>query len=52
VGEITSITSAPLKQKRLALGYLRKEVMEPGRAFSAGGASVQAVSLPFNGIFT
>jgi folate-binding protein YgfZ len=52
VGEITSISSAPLKQKRLALGYLRKEVMEPGRAFPAGEATVKAVSLPFNGIFT
>jgi folate-binding protein YgfZ len=51
VGEITSIASAPLKQKRLALGYLRKDAMLPDRAFAAGDATVRAVSLPFSGIF-
>jgi aminomethyltransferase len=51
VGEITSIASAPIKQKRLALGYLRKEAMAPDRVFRAGEATVKAVSLPFKGIF-
>jgi folate-binding protein YgfZ len=51
VGEITSIASAPLKQKRFALGYLRKDAMLPDRKFAAGEATVRAVSLPFNGIF-
>jgi folate-binding protein YgfZ len=51
VGEITSIASAPLKQKRLALGHMRKDAMLPGRTFAAGEAVVRAVSLPFSGIF-
>ena len=51
VGEITTVAAAPLKQKRLALGYLRKDAMEPGRIFVAGEATVKAVPLPFTGIF-
>jgi aminomethyltransferase len=51
VGEITSVTVSPLKQKRLALGFIRREVMESGRTFSAGEATVKPVSLPFTGIF-
>jgi aminomethyltransferase len=51
VGEITSITSVPIKQKRLALGYMRKDAMLPDRTFAAGDTTVRAVSLPFNGIF-
>jgi aminomethyltransferase len=51
VGEITSVASAPLKQKLLALGYMRKDAMLPDRTFAAGAAVVRAVSLPFSGIF-
>jgi glycine cleavage system aminomethyltransferase T len=51
VGEITSVTAASLKQKRLALGFMRREVIEPGRTFTAGEATVTPVSLPFTGIF-
>jgi len=51
VGEITSVTAAPLKQKRLALGFMRREAMEPGRTFTAGEATVTPVALPFPGIF-
>ena len=51
IGEITTVAAAPLRQKRLALGYLRKEAMEPGRIFVAGEATVKAVPLPFTGIF-
>ena len=51
VGEITSVMSAPLKQKRLALGFIRREVMESGRTFTAGETTVKPVSLPFTGIF-
>jgi|SRR5215469_9189141 len=51
VGEITSVTAAPLKQKRMALGFIRKEVIETGRTFTAGEATVSPVSLPFKGIF-
>jgi aminomethyltransferase len=51
VGEITSVASAPLGQKRLALGYLRKDAMLPDRTFAAGETTVRAVSLPFSGMF-
>jgi aminomethyltransferase len=51
VGEITSVMAASLKQKRLALGFMRREVIEPGRTFTAGEATVTPVSLPFTGIF-
>ena len=51
VGEITSVASAPLKQTRMALGYLRKEVLETGDALTAGAAVVKARPLPFTDIF-
>lgn len=51
VGEITSVMSAPLKQKRLALGYLRKEAAGTGEALSAGDAVVKSRPLPFTDIF-
>lgn len=51
VGEITSVMSAPLKQKRLALGYLRKEAAGTGEALSAGDAIVKPRPLPFTDIF-
>lgn len=51
VGEITSIAADSLKQKRLALGFMRREVLEPGRRFIAGEATVTPVTLPFTGIF-
>ena len=51
VGDITSVAADSLKQKRLALGFMRREVLEPGRRFSAGEATVTPVSLPFTGIF-
>ena len=51
VGEITSVASALLRQKRLGLGYLRKEAMIPDRLFSAGGATVRVAPLPFTEIF-
>ena len=51
VGEITSISAAPLKQKRLALGFLRKEAAESGEVLSAGEAVVKPRPLPFTDIF-
>jgi folate-binding protein YgfZ len=50
VGEITSIAAEPLKQKRLALGYLRREFMAPEKTLTAGEARVKATTLPFSGI--
>lgn len=51
VGEITSVTAEPLDQKRLALGYLRREFMAPEKTLTAGEARVKATTLPFVGIF-
>jgi aminomethyltransferase len=50
VGEITSVSSAPLKNKRLALGYLRKEAAA-AEALTAGETTVKPRELPFTGIF-
>jgi aminomethyltransferase len=49
-GEITSVAAEPLKGKRLALGYLRKEFMSPDKTLTAGEAQVKATTLPFSGI--
>ncbi|MGH9517191.1 MAG: YgfZ/GcvT domain-containing protein [Terriglobales bacterium] len=51
VGEITSIASEPLKGKRLALGYLRREFLATDKTLTAGEAQVKAVTLPFSGLF-
>lgn len=51
VGEITSIAGEPLKGKRLALGYLRREFLATDKTLTAGDAQVKATSLPFSGLF-
>jgi folate-binding protein YgfZ len=51
VGELTSIASAPLKQKQLALGFIRREALAAGEPLSAGDATVKPVSLPFSEAF-
>jgi folate-binding protein YgfZ len=51
VGEITSIAAEPVKGKRLALGYLRREFLSTGKALTAGEAEVKAATLPFSGLF-
>jgi aminomethyltransferase len=51
VGEITSIAAEPLKGKRLALGYLRREFLATDKTLTAGQAEVKAVTLPFSGLF-
>ena len=50
VGEITSIAAEPLKQKRLALGYLRREFVSSDKVLTAGEAHVKAATLPFSEI--
>lgn len=50
VGEITSIMAEPLKGKRLALGYLRREFLAADKILTAGEASVKAADLPFSGL--
>ncbi len=49
VGEITSAASLPLAdgERRLALGYIRREVATPGTLVDAGGSPAHVANLPF-----
>jgi folate-binding protein YgfZ len=51
VGEISSVMSAPLEGKRLAIGYLRKEFIAGEKTLTAGEKRVKTVALPFKDIF-
>ena len=51
VGEITSIAGEPLKGKRLALGYLRREFLASDKTLTAGEAKVKPATLPFSDLF-
>lgn len=51
VGEITSIAGEPLKGKRLALGYLRREFLASDKTLTAGEAKVKSATLPFSDLF-
>lgn len=48
IGEITSACFSPTLGRPLALGYVRREVSEPGTSLnSVGGATGEVVALPF-----
>ena len=53
VGEITSAASLPLASgdRRVALGYIRREVAAPGKQVEAGGSEARVANLPFTEIF-
>jgi folate-binding protein YgfZ len=53
VGEITSAASLPASgsERRLALGYIRREVATPGKRVEAGGSAAIVANLPFTEIF-
>ena len=53
VGEITSAIELPLADgdRKVALGYIRREVASPGRKLQAGGMTLTVASLPFAGVF-
>jgi folate-binding protein YgfZ len=53
VGEITSVASLPLASgdRRVALGYIRREAAMPGRLIEAGGSEARVANLPFAEIF-
>ena len=53
VGEITTSTGLPLPsgERRVALGYIRREIGITGRKFQAADATITVVNLPFPGIF-
>ncbi len=50
VGEITSAASLPLAggERRVALGYIRREVATPGKQVEAGGSVANLANLPFS----
>ena len=50
VGEITTVAAQPLKNRRLALGYLRREFMGGDKTLTAEAAQVKPTKLPFSGI--
>ena len=49
VGEITSAASLPLAggERRVALGYIRREVATPGKQVEADGSAASVANLPF-----
>jgi folate-binding protein YgfZ len=53
VGEITSATSVPMAggDRRLGLGYIRREVATPGKQVEAGGSAAAVANLPFAEMF-
>jgi folate-binding protein YgfZ len=52
-GEITSAASLPLAggERRVALGYIRREVAMPGKQVEAGGSAATVANLPFAEMF-
>ncbi len=52
VGEITSSASLPAagSERRLALGYIRREVATPGKQVEADGSAATVANLPFSEI--
>jgi folate-binding protein YgfZ len=53
VGEITSAASLPTAggERRLGLGYIRREVAIPGKQVEAGGSAATVANLPFAEMF-
>ena len=53
VGEITSAASVPVAhgERRVALGYIRREVATPGKQIDAGGTPATVANLPFVAMF-
>ncbi len=53
VGEITSAASLPLAkgERRVALGYIRREAATPGKTVDADGSAATVINLPFAGVF-
>jgi len=52
-GEITSAAALPLADgdRKVALGYIRREVASPGRKLQAGDTMLSVSNLPFAGVF-
>jgi folate-binding protein YgfZ len=52
-GEVTSAASLPVAggERRVALGYIRREVAMPGKQVEAGGSAATVANLPFAEMF-
>lgn len=53
VAEITSTASLPVAggERRVALGYIRREIGTPGKQLQSGSAGLSVATLPFSEIF-
>ena len=51
VGELTTIAPVQLKQKQLALGFIRREALAAGQVLTAGEATLKPAPLPFSDMF-
>jgi folate-binding protein YgfZ len=53
IGEITSAASLPHAggERRVALGYIRREIATPGKQFQVGSTQLSVATLPFSEIF-
>jgi folate-binding protein YgfZ len=53
IGEITSAASLPLAggERRVALGYIRREIATPGKQVQVGSTQLSVATLPFSEIF-
>jgi len=53
IGEITSVASLPTAdgERRVALGYIRRELAIPGKEIAVGNTRLSVATLPFAGIF-
>jgi folate-binding protein YgfZ len=53
VGEITSVASLPVAggERRVALGYIRREIGTPGKQLQLGSTQLSVATLPFSEIF-
>jgi folate-binding protein YgfZ len=47
IGEVTSSTTSPALQRPIALGYVRRDFVEPGTQVSVDGLDGQVATLPF-----
>jgi len=53
VGEVTSVASLPSARgaQLVALGYIRREAVQPGKLLEAGGAKLSVADIPFREVF-
>jgi folate-binding protein YgfZ len=47
IGEVTSSTASPALQRPIALGYVKRDFVEPGTKVTVGVGSAEVTALPF-----